>query len=217
MCPKCESNERIRNAVTQIGGDSIRYTEVWSGRLNGVKRWFNMSLAKELLSRVLLGRPARDVPREYLFDVDVAEVWRDQISSCEIVADHLDHVDMSDPPIVGMTPHPTLVDTYNLHVMDGIHRFARAHRDGLRTLRVIRLSPEATSEIEIDPYEACLEEIMTELLGTGAEIRITPAGPCIVGGRVPRFDPSNDHPIKEKIIQTIASGPAMFTLNGADA
>jgi hypothetical protein len=180
------------------------FGETWSGRVDAFpqKVWYNVTLAKTVMAAV-------PVPYELLQDISVAMMWECQVSKSEVHAEHLDHVDTTDPILLVTTHTDPRGDWVTL--IDGNHRVARAYRDGVEFIKGITLSEDFSRRIMLDPREAVFDELITELLATGGKVDVTDAAVIIAGGN-PAPSTPDDHPYREELIRVIRGGPALFPL-----
>ncbi len=201
MCFKCAK----RLEVIAASASGKPYGETWSGKVDAYpeKVWYNVGLAK----KVLAACPA--VPVELLEDISVPMMWECQVSKSEVVREHLDHVNTSDPILLVTTHNDPRGDWVTL--IDGNHRVARAYRDGVPTIKGVRLGYDFSRSLLMDPRECVFDELVNELLATGGKVDVTDAAVIISGGN-PAPSTDDDHPYRETLLKTIRGGPALFPL-----
>lgn len=204
FCSKC----RARTERLAAQSDGVQFGETWSGKPEpfSEKVWYNVSLARQLLA------PHWPLPADLLEDVSVAELWAAQVSVSQFEAGHLDHVDLADPLLL-VTTHET-PEGGSVTLIDGIHRVARAHRDGIESLKAVRLSLAVSQTLLIDPQEAVFEELVNEILATGGEIKPHGRAMVVVGGN-PAPQAPDDHPLRAEMLAAIRGGPTAFDISRA--
>ena len=207
MCVKCQQNELIRSVQ-----DRGMSAEVWTGNVEGVGRvWYSVSAARAALARIVeTGGVIGEADYEWF---SVAMLWETQISKSEIVAEHLDHVNTAEPVFLVTTGETEQGD--NVTLIDGNHRVARAHRDGVKFVKGLRFSLAFSNDIRIPPERAILEDLIQELLTTGAVVSFldTPDGrvPVLSGGTLRPSGP-DDHPLRAEIVANLKNGPKLVPL-----
>lgn len=129
MCVKCRQYHAV------IADHHVEYFATWL--YGGGELAFNVTEAK----RLLWGQRVEAVA--------VGPLYENQVAHNELDAGHLDHVDLESPIIMALRDvgEPDLY----AYLIDGNHRVARAHRDGIPTLPAYWLEPHETQKILIPP------------------------------------------------------------------
>lgn len=199
-CRRCLDRKRAQETAGPAG-------TVWSGTVFGVERWFNVSKAFEPIRLAEKLSPA--LISEFRIDVSVAELWDAQVSKWEVETDHVPHVNLLDPILLATFVEPGHPPSQI--IIDGIHRVAKAHALGVDTLPAYRLTPEATLASEMTAEQFFTDQILTELVYSGAQL--VPVGGTLVvsGGKPPVLKP-DDHPVRRRLIRMMLDGPTMVQL-----
>jgi hypothetical protein len=171
--------------------------ETYSGKIDGLgwKVWDVTGLLAAAAGEYLEYCPVHPIP--------VAGAWEaKRLGQYDAV--NLDHVDAE--PLLAVC-YPAADGGVNIHVIDGMHRLARAARDGAATIpaRMVPLGLAARFEIPLALYAADL--VAQEMLASGGRPMAGPGGVMmIVGGSVGPDDPA-DPPEVNALRQAARRGP----------
>lgn len=198
-CEKCEQFRALCDSAALYGE---RYGETWSGTVNGERVWYDVSAARLMLRKATEQAKALGVPWDRTQEFSVAELWEAQVRSAYVVAEHLPHVDMSEPVILAVTHRDARGE--HLSLIDGTHRAARAHFEKRATIRAHRLSYEFSQTLRIDPHTAVASEVVTEALASGATVEPVEGGFVVRGGTLRPCTPE-DHPYRAVLLERLAS------------
>lgn len=198
-CEKCQQWRGLQETSKMYGRV---YGETWSGVVNGRHVWYDVSAAREAIRQALEIDRANGGGVIRTQEFSVAELWENQAHSAYIVAEHLAHVDMSEPVILAVT-HRKATQEY-LSLIDGTHRLARARNEGRLTISAYRLSYVFSDMIRIPTETALIMEIVTEAVSTGASVESTEDGIVIRGGTLRESTPA-DHPRRAELVELVRS------------
>jgi hypothetical protein len=205
MCIKCDQRAELIKMLGEGKAEHVGTT--WSGKVACYpeKVWFDVSAAKKTLAA------CPPIPPELYDRVSVKMLWDTQVSKSEVVAEHLDHVDTTDPVLLVTTHRDALTGEDWVTLIDGNHRVARAYRDGVEYLSAIRLGIAFSRAIMIPPARAVLDELLTEILNTGGKSDITEAGLVIAGGN-PAPQTADDHPLRAEYLAAFRNNVVVLQL-----
>lgn len=204
-CEKCKQNFELFQTRLLLGG--IHYGERWSGKIdfNGrpEHRWYDVSKARNMLE----ASGAGDEDRE---NFSVAALWQSQVSLSYIDEGHLHHTDPA-APVLLVTTHVDRVHGDSATLIDGIHRVARAKREGRANVSGFRLSLLVSQMLLIEPRQAVLDELATEAVASGGIVREINGAPYVIGGTL-RDSTADDHPLRAEMVAEFRRGPVALTL-----
>lgn len=201
-CEKCRQHFELFQARMLLGGH--HYGERWSGVVNTEHRWYDVSRAKNTLE-------ANRVGREHCQRFAVAPLWEAQIRDSYIVEEHLPHTD-PDAPILLVTTHVDPLHGDCITLIDGIHRIARAFREGRATVVGFKFSLAFSNTLLVEPRQAILDELIAEACATGAKITEVNGVPCVSGGTLRDATP-DDHPLRAAMVAEFRRGPTLVNVN----